>query len=65
MEYIGIVLILGFALALSAYNPGNFGESMAKLGIFGVSMVQILPSLNAMGRNWMVTMATTLSPICG
>ena len=57
MDFVGVVFIMGIVLVMYAANPVGLGNSLAKLGIFVVSMIQILPSLNAIGRSWMVTMS--------
>lgn len=57
MDFVGVSFIMGIVLVMYAANPVGLGNSLAKLGIFVVSMIQILPSLNAIGRSWMVTMS--------
>ena len=50
MELSAILLMLGFVLAIRAYNPGDLAGVLPKLGVFAMALVQLLPALTSFGR---------------
>lgn len=56
LDFISLLLILGFIFALYLTDPQGLGNSLASLGILVLALVQILPALNAISRSWMVIM---------
>ena len=58
MELSAVALMLGFLLVLWFFSPGTFTDALPRLGIFAVSLVQLLPALTSFGRTRMEIMAT-------
>ena len=50
MELSAVGLMLGFLLILRVVSPGDFANALPRLGVFAVSLVQLLPALTSLGR---------------
>jgi ABC-type multidrug transport system fused ATPase/permease subunit len=53
MEFLAMVFLLGFIAIFSLANADNFTESLATLGVFGVALMQLIPSITLVGSAWM------------
>ncbi len=50
MEFTAVAIMLGILLALRVASPGTFTETLPKLGVFAIGLVQLLPSVTNFGR---------------
>ena len=53
MEFLAMGFLLGFISIFALANANNFAESLATLGVFGVALMQLIPSLTLIGASWM------------
>ncbi len=53
MEMTAIVLMLGTILVLRSFNTDTFNQALPRLGVFAMALVQLLPSVTAVGRQRM------------
>jgi len=53
MELLAMGFLLGFISIFAVANADNFTESLATLGVFGVALVQLIPSVTSIGTSWM------------
>lgn len=53
MELLAMGFLLGFISIFALANADNFTESLATLGVFGVALVQLIPSVTSIGASWM------------
>ena len=50
MEFTAVAIMLGILLVLRVVSPGTFTETLPKLGVFAMGLVQLLPSVTNFGR---------------
>ena len=50
MELSAVGLMLAFLLGLRVLSPGDFAEALPRLGVFAVSLAQLMPALTGFGR---------------
>ena len=50
MEFTAVATMLGILLVLRVASPGTFAETLPKLGVFAMGLVQLLPSVTNVGR---------------
>ena len=50
MEFTAVATMLGIILVLRVVSPGTFSETLPKLGVFAMGLVQLLPSVTNFGR---------------
>jgi subfamily B ATP-binding cassette protein MsbA len=53
MEVLALGFLLGFISVFALVDSENFTESLATLGVFGVALMQLIPSLTSIGTSWM------------
>lgn len=53
LELFSLGLLLGLVAFFALTSPGNLGQNLASLGVFGVATIQLVPTLTSIGTTWM------------